>query len=286
MSPNKKGKKGKAADKAAEKTKADSATSRHIEYIAYTSAKVEDDEDVSKSAVSAIAQALTNAMHSNVGEREVYGNQSGINLLQQSEKLAQVSRQIEDLQAQDRNQARQIQALQDQTRQLQDASLGYRQIRHRFLDVYRRDVRRITSPQTFTSIRSGNLRAHAGDCVTDAELYASGERDDAHIFVHIYGLDYQKVRQLAASRNETAIQALNDYGTHEADTESTIPENVRAAFTHFCNQLSDQPSKSLDRYEPSEHYRSYLNYYGSFQAWRQAESTRRRAQRDRPQTVG
>ena len=59
-----------------------------------------------------------------------------------------------------------------------ELSTGYLEIRHRFLDVYRRDVAKHLTTHSRPNIERGNYRARHEDCVTDAELYASGQRTD------------------------------------------------------------------------------------------------------------
>lgn len=75
---------------------------------------------------------------------------------------------------------------------LNEASIGYRQTRNRFLDVYRRDVigdpdARLTKP-----ISVGNAAAHNGDAVVDAYLYQLGERQDTMLFFSRRTLIYRE----------------------------------------------------------------------------------------------
>ena len=112
--------------------------------------------------------------------------------------------------------------------------------------------------------------------MTDAELYASGKREDDYLFVLIYGLSHKKVQQLALHKNHTAIRALIDYGTMEADSEIRIPDLVKTAFIRFCYQLCDSPSKSLYYYDQGDPYRSHWNFTLKFQ---QCKHDRRAAER-------
>jgi hypothetical protein len=76
------------------------------------------------------------------------------------------------------------------------ASEGYRKIRHRFLEVYRRDVLDDVDRQGRKKIGEGNEAAHDGDAVTDALLYTSGERHDEGILIDLYGLGASQISYL------------------------------------------------------------------------------------------
>lgn len=78
---------------------------------------------------------------------------------------------------------RQFEILESEVQQLTDASYGYRDIRHRFLDMYSRDIKKATKTFNSGKIRSGKARAHGGECVSDTELYECGERDDGQTFI-------------------------------------------------------------------------------------------------------
>lgn len=56
-------------------------------------------------------------------------------------------------------------------------------IRQRFFG----DVLVIPSEKDHPWIRRGNVDAHHGDCVRDANLYEAGSRNDPHIFQTLYG---------------------------------------------------------------------------------------------------
>jgi hypothetical protein len=68
---------------------------------------------------------------------------------------------------------------------------GYRRIRHRFLEVYRRDI--MGSIYEHEKIDLGNQAAHHGDAIIDAALYLSGERVDEHVLVNVYGLSSSQI---------------------------------------------------------------------------------------------
>ena len=286
------GRKGKEKDDT-EEAEVKVGTTKLVESVAHTSSNADDDDDVARMADLAITEALSHATESSVeGRSEVNGNPSEILLLQQNEKLEQLFNQITLLQTgnkefeqQIQGHSRQIESLNIQIRQLKDASTGYREVRHRFLDVYRRNLRNLANPHISARTRAGNQRTHAGDCVTDGALYENEERDDDLVFVYIYNLTYQKVQLLAQHKNNTAIERINEFGTWEVDKDINIPNKVKTAFSQFCLEVCDHPSKNLDHYEAGEPLRSYMNYINVAQDWRQEESNRKAAERAQKATT-
>ena len=87
----------------------------------------------------------------------------------------------------------QIADLQHRVKVLTLASEGYLKIRHRFLEVYRRDI-----------LDDVNEAAHNGDAIADANLYTSGERYDEKVLVSLYGLTVFQISQLGKCRNFTS----------------------------------------------------------------------------------
>ena len=88
---------------------------------------------------------------------------------------------------------RHITDLQHHVRDLRLASDGYRRIRNRFINVYRRDVLGHATHQEYQQISDGNNAAHGGDAVTDASLYTSGERYDEDVLIRLYGLSARQI---------------------------------------------------------------------------------------------
>ena len=83
--------------------------------------------------------------------------------------------------------------LQHHVKDLKLASEGYRRIRNRFINVYRRNVLGHATPQLCQQISDGNNAAHGGDAVTDASLYTSGERHDEDVLIELYGLSASQI---------------------------------------------------------------------------------------------
>ncbi|CAD6570632.1 MAG: hypothetical protein ASARMPREDX12_003779 [Alectoria sarmentosa] len=254
-------------------------SSRHVEFVGHASPRDDDEEDIAKETDSSVTQALRQAEQVEVeGGGTVYGNESGVDLVGQSQMLQRHSDQIAQLQLESKQHAQHFRELQTEIRILRDAAVGYLDIRHRFIETYRRDVRKIPVTQQPPRIRQGNLRAHSGDCITDAELYATGQRDDDQIYMLLYGLPWMKVRQLVDHQNQAAIRILDEYATWEADMSVELPESLKLAFGRFCDAIGDHPSKSLDYYEPNEPYTSHMAYVFQVQAWRQRRQREGRSQ--------
>jgi hypothetical protein len=86
--------------------------------------------------------------------------------------------------------------LQNRVQALSLASAGYRKIRNRFIDVYRRDVRHDLDNQGRDNIAGVNEAAHHADAVADASLYTSRERTDETVLFEIYGLSAIQISSL------------------------------------------------------------------------------------------
>lgn len=79
---------------------------------------------------------------------------------------------------------------------------GYLDIRERFLEVFKRDVLK-WSQSSSNLIAVGNARAHAGDCIVDAELYRLGRRDDEDTMIRLYGMSSMKIQELCKSQTHS-----------------------------------------------------------------------------------
>src|SRR5438045_1253820 len=142
---------------------------------------------------------LENADYGGAGESITYGNLTGRELLEekhdQKERLKRVEDKLEKTNEElaktnevVANSKIQIADLQHRVKTLTLASEGYRKIRHRFLEVYRRDILEDVNRQGRKKIGDGNEAAHSGDAIADANLYASGERHDEKVLIALYGL--------------------------------------------------------------------------------------------------
>jgi hypothetical protein len=111
---------------------------------------------------------------------------------------------IQALDAQGREDRRRITQLeqtvlitQEEMQELKYASMGYRKIRHRFLDTFSRDSSQGIGPEEWSRIEQGNRAAHSGDLITDVWLYASGQRTNETSLVQLYGLPWRKLEALS-----------------------------------------------------------------------------------------
>src|SRR2546421_5211899 len=137
---------------------------------------------------------LESADYGGVGERNTYGNLAGRELLEERQDLKERMKRLEDGQVDSKSQ---IADLQHRVKVLTLSSEGYRKIRHRFLEVYRRDILDDVDRQGRKKIGEGNEAAHNGDAVTDASLYTFGERlDDETVLVDLYGLTANQISYL------------------------------------------------------------------------------------------
>ena len=144
--------------------------------------------------------ALESADYGAAGEKITYGNLGGRELLEEKHSLEERMKRLEDGQANLKteiaNHKTEISYLQDRVNALTLASEGYRKIRHRFLEVYRRDIRGDFDSQGRQKIGEGNEVAHEGDAVTDAGLYTSGERIDEDVLIDLYGATAVRISSL------------------------------------------------------------------------------------------
>jgi hypothetical protein len=97
----------------------------------------------------------------------------------------------------------QVTDLQNRVKTLTLVSEGYRKIRHRFLEVYHRDIQNDVDGQGLKKINQGNEAAHHGDAVTDVSLYTSDERNDEIVMTELYGLSVFQISRLG--KHQTSL---------------------------------------------------------------------------------
>ena len=123
-------------------------------------------------AKSTFNTALSTADYGVAGERTTYGNPPGRTLLEERNDMKQLMKRLQDkldkVDAHQQKQDAEISDLKNDVKTLRQASIGYRKIRHRFLEVYHRDVH--VDRQERQKIGEGNEAAHDGDAVTDASM--------------------------------------------------------------------------------------------------------------------
>ena len=155
-----------------------------------------------------LASALASADYGEAGGRSTYGNQSGRELLEERHDIKERMKRLEDeltkettscqneiagLQNEIAGLQHHVTDLQHHVKDLKLASEGYRRIRNRFINVYRRDVLGHVTHQEHQQISDGNNATHGGDAVTDASLYTSGERHDEDVLIKLYELSANQI---------------------------------------------------------------------------------------------
>ena len=157
------------------------------------------DDDLNVVAKERLGKAVQSAELGSAGKENAYGNEEGRGLLGHVHEMKDMMKRMQsqlqnhtlqfvDYQAQiDRHQA-QIDRQQAQIDILTTDAERYYSIRHRFIDVYRRDILRDVDQEGLDRINMGNGTAHEGDAFTDARLYADGKRNDRHALISLYGL--------------------------------------------------------------------------------------------------
>lgn len=203
-----------------------------------------------------------------------YGNQAGRSLLEERHEMKEMMKRLEakmannetqmaNNQTQMANNETQIADLQSRVKALTQSSEGYRKIRNRFLDIYRRDVLGDIGKQGLKNISEGNIAAHEGDAVADAELFTSGKRSDDDVLIDLYGLSSSRISDLgkyqtslpkfyivaslcsiARVDNFNCISILNIRATWKTKGQ-IIPPDVAAAFETFVKELNMNPDQDV-----------------------------------------
>jgi hypothetical protein len=139
-----------------------------------------------------------------------YGNQTGLNLLdtfsdckemmKRSEAgIVTLTTEVAGLKSEVAGLKLEGAGLKIQVRDLTLSSGGYRSIRNRFIEVYRRDVMRNITKEGYEMIGNGNEAAHHGDVIADSAFYLSYQRYDEDTFIHIYGLSASQLKLFGKS---------------------------------------------------------------------------------------
>lgn len=111
-----------------------------------------------------------------------YGNPAGLGIL---EKLRKLEDKLEKM---------------DERAKTTSLSGGCRKIRHRYIEVYKRDILGIIDREGRKKLDEGSIAAHGGDAIADADLYTSGERNDEDVLIDIYGLNSDQISSLCKCR--------------------------------------------------------------------------------------
>lgn len=222
-----------------------------IDTIVYEQVQMQADDDIEVVAKERLRKAVQSARLGEAGKEIAYGNEAGRGLLghvhEMKETMKTMQLQFVEHQAQiDRHQA-QINRLQHRVDILTPDAERYYNIRHRFIDVYRRDVLGDADQEGLDRINRGNGTAHEGDAFTDARLYADGKRNDLHALTSLYGLSPDQLSSLP--RDHPSMSTLNTGAAWMAKGLDNVPVDVDDAFQAFTTALranSDADQSLID----------------------------------------
>ncbi|KAK2759774.1 hypothetical protein FQN54_002508 [Arachnomyces sp. PD_36] len=195
------------------------------------------------------------------------GNREGVDLLarnaQAAADIADLKATVKRLEAKIERLDGEVKPLKVRSEQYAKSDEGYRAIRSRFIETYRRG-RNLSSNREI--IQQGNIVAHEGDAIADASLYTceTNPRDDPYIMVFIYGIPPESILLLNDRGQARTIAAINEHATLEADIDCIIPvpNTLKAAFRNFCSVVKDEAkSSNLTKEEPSKEWTTTYNVY-------------------------
>jgi hypothetical protein len=190
-----------------------------VDIIGYDRVAVKPHADLPILARSTLQAALDNATYGQTGDRLVYGNTLGLELIAERDEArlklnsleAKVTGQMENITKLEGKVTKlEEKASEHQTRiqQLTAACDGYLAIRQRFLDTFRRDILNDPYAKGTPTIRAGIAAARDGDAVTDASLYTTGSRTDESLMSKVYGMSSGQVFSL--SKYNVCSQMITD----------------------------------------------------------------------------
>lgn len=137
------------------------------------------------------------------------GNRRGLNMTAElADMRAEISAlkaykeqstsEISTLQDHKEQSTSEISALQDRVQTLAISLNQYKLVRGRFLSTFKRDILGTADDADRAIIHGGNMSAHGGDAVMDAQLYqGSSGRRDVDAYKRLYGLNPLLVHQLS-----------------------------------------------------------------------------------------
>ncbi|KAI9787957.1 MAG: hypothetical protein M1816_007357 [Peltula sp. TS41687] len=251
-SPNKKThRQSRSLDSVQGKHPAEVKSKAHLEnevdIIGYERANTTGNPNIGLLAQQTMQDVMENADYGSTGYRVVYGNALELELLSEREALqarfGSLEGDVKKLKTRVNTLTTEVGTLTTEVEVLREASIGYRQIRNRFLDVYQRDVIGDPDARWTKPIGLGNAAAHNGDAVVDAYLYQLGERQDTTLFVEIYGLLPEKVLSLRRSGDFSSIAVLNARATVKAKG-AEVPQDVEQVWRQYIMKLEDEWGKT------------------------------------------
>ncbi|KAI9785732.1 MAG: hypothetical protein M1839_008749 [Geoglossum umbratile] len=249
----------------------DVVIANNIEIIGYDLVSARPDADIKALARNMFETVLETGTYNRFENPHVYGNPRGHQLISSNRDLhtrvtaleSLVSSQGDRINSQDNR----ISGLQTQIEELKEASEGYRHIRQRFLDVFRRDILGSATARYAGNIDAGNAAAHHGDAVADAGLYEGGFRNDKSLMTIIYGISPDQVLFLRRAGDNASIDIINSRATLKADKNIGVPTDVETAFIkylliledHWGNSPAEDPQSAL-----GQAYSEFWSVHGKY----------------------
>ncbi|QKX53630.1 uncharacterized protein TRUGW13939_00709 [Talaromyces rugulosus] len=137
-------------------------------------------------------------------------------------------------------------AFQSKHKELELTAVGFRDFRHRFISVYKRDILGEADGNDQTYIRSGNTVVHSGNCKRDAELYSGPKpRSDHSVFEKLYGV---RPETAANIDDFSTICLLDKHATIVANPQYRTTPTFDNQFKKFITALSERgfPNEFLE----------------------------------------
>jgi hypothetical protein len=168
--------------------------------IRVTRSELGDEGGMKQDAKDALGLALQEEeLHVKDVRGELFvGNRRGLNLAERFRILEQQVGGLQQQVAEIPSMKTKIASLEDRVSGLTCSLDSYKLLRKRFISTYKRDKFENATDSDRKIIGVGNLWAHGGDAVVDAQLYQdlSGRRDFS-VFTKLYGLLPETVQRIS-----------------------------------------------------------------------------------------
>ena len=115
--------------------------------------------------------------------RVAVGNRRGIDMAEVKTKVSELMEFKEEAKSK-------IASLEDRVQSLSQSLQNYKLVRGRFISTFKCDVLGTATDADRDIIRGGNMWAHGGDAIVDAQLYEGpGGRRDLAAYIKLYGVN-------------------------------------------------------------------------------------------------
>lgn len=130
--------------------------------------------------------------------RVAVGNRRGLNIVAAMSRIFAQDDRITFLENAGAEANSRIASLEQRVQCLSKSLHQYKRVRSRFISTYERDVLKNADDADRDIIRDGNMWAHGGDAIMDAQLYDGlGGRRDSAVYKKLYGLDPKWVLEIS-----------------------------------------------------------------------------------------